>query len=167
MTPMPAKRSKLTLTTAAFAVTFVALGSASALVGGDVESNAWYQTLTLPRLQPPGALFGIAWTILYSLMGAAVARLWLSPKTSARTLALWLFALQFCLNLGWNPLFFAGQQIFPALLLLLAIYAAALATTLAAGRVDRPAAWMLVPYLVWLGFAFGLNWRIWMANPGA
>jgi len=150
-----------------FAGQFILLGILSAFVGGETANNPWYQQLVLPRLQPPGPVFGIAWTILYTLMGAAVARVWISPQSASRTAALQLFALQFVLNLAWNPLFFGARQIVPSIVLLAAIFVASFAATLAAGRVDRWAAWLLVPYLVWLGFAFGLNWRIATLNPGA
>jgi tryptophan-rich sensory protein len=143
------------------------LGLASAALSGEQAQSEWYRSLALPALQPPGPVFGIAWTILYTLLGLALARLWLAPAGPARRRALALFALQLALNLAWSPLFFAGQQIFGALLLIGLILAAAIAATLAAGRADRWAPWLMLPYLLWLGFAFALNWRIWALNgPG-
>lgn len=147
-----------------FAVLLNLLGSASALLSGPMAGGAWYAALTLPRLQPPGPVFGIAWTLLYSLQGVALSLLWRAPRGPQRQRALGLFALQFSLNLAWSPLFFLGHQLFAAMILIGLILAAAIAATLAAGRVDRVAAWLMTPYLVWLGFAFMLNWRIWQLN---
>ena len=142
------------------------LGAASAALSGPMAGGDWYRGLSLPALQPPGAVFGIAWTILYALMGVALSRLWLAPPSRERRRALALFLVQLALNLAWSPLFFAAHQIVPALILLALILLLSIAATLAAKRVDGLAPWLMLPYLVWLGFAFGLNWRIWQLNPG-
>lgn len=148
-------------------VTMNALGGASALVGDPPATNAWYQTLTLPALQPPGWAFGLAWTLLYSLLGLVLARLLVAAPGRAQRRALGLFALQSALNLAWSPVFFALRAIGPALLLLLALLVAAIAATVAIARVDRRLAYAMVPYLVWLGYAAVLNARLLQLNPGA
>lgn len=144
-----------------------ALGGLSAALSGPMAGGEWYESLARPALQPPGPVFGIAWTILYTLLGIAASRLWLAPASPARSRALTLFLVQLALNLAWSPLFFAGQQLLAALVLLGAILLLSVAATVAAARVDRPSPWLMLPYLVWLSFAFGLNWRIWALNPGA
>lgn len=148
-------------------LTLNAMGGASALVGDPPTANAWYQALELPRLQPPGWAFGLAWTLLYSLLGFVLARLLMAPPGPAQRRAVGLFGLQFALNLAWSPLFFAAQAIAAALLLLGLLLGAAVAATRAIGRVDRHLAWAMVPYLVWLGYALALNWRLLLLNPGA
>ena len=75
--------------------------------------------------------------------------------------------MQLALNLAWSPLFFAAHQILPALVLLGLIGLLSILATVQARRVDRVAPWLMLPYLVWLGFAFGLNWGIWQLNPGS
>ena len=149
------------------AVLLNALGALSAAMSGPMAGGDWYDALQKPALQPPGPVFGIAWTILYSLLGVALVRLSLAPASRARTVALALFLLQLALNLAWSPLFFGARQILPALALLGAILLLAIAATFAARRVDGLAPWLMLPYLVWLSFALGLNWRIWALNPGA
>lgn len=148
-------------------LTLNALGGLSALVGDPPPQNAWYQALTLPAWQPPGWAFGLAWTLLYSLLGFVLARILMAPASPEQGRALVLFALQFALNLAWSPLFFAAHAIVPALLLLGALWLAAVATTLAVARVERRLAWAMVPYLVWLSYAAVLNWRLAVLNPGA
>jgi tryptophan-rich sensory protein len=143
------------------------VGSLWTIVFGVPPESAWYRSLTLPALQPPGALFGIAWSILYALMGFAAARLLVASPSPERARALLWFAVQLLLNLAWSPVFFGAEAIFPALLLIGAVLVTATLATVAAGRVDRFAPWLLLPYLVWLGFAFGLNWRIWVLNSPA
>lgn len=126
--------------------------------------NPWFDALIKPAAMPPGWAFGVAWAILYALMGVAVARILAHPPTPERRTALALFVLQLILNLGWSPLFFGAHQIFGALVLILAIFAAALATTFAFARVDRVAPWLLVPYLAWLSFATILNFQFLQLN---
>ncbi len=144
-----------------------ALGGVSAALSGPMAGGGWYQSLTLPTLQPPGAVFGIAWTILYTLLGVALSRLWIAAPSRERSRALGLFGVQLALNLAWSPLFFAANQILPALVLLGLILLLSILATIQAKRVDRVAPWLMLPYLVWLGFAFGLNWGIWQLNPGS
>jgi translocator protein len=157
------------------AVVFVPLllfaGGLAARIAGSTTDNGWYQTLVLPAAQPPGPAFGIAWSILYTLLAVAAALLWASKDADGgrrgRGLALGLFGLGIVLNLAWSPLFFRAHLILPALVLIVAMFIVAVATVLAAARVNRLAAWLLVPYCAWLGFAGALNADIWRLNPAA
>jgi benzodiazapine receptor len=148
-------------------LTLNALGGGSALIGDPPPANAWYQGLNLPPWQPPGWAFGLAWTLLYSLLGFILARLLAAAPGANQRRALGLFAAQFALNLVWSPLFFAARAIAPALALLALLLGVAVAATLAIGRVDRRLAWAMVPYLAWLSYALVLNWRLLLLNPGA
>ena len=139
------------------------LGGASARVGSALN-NPWYSALVLPALQPPGPVFGIAWGILYALIAAAAGLVW-ATRAPGRTIALLLFAAQMALNLAWAPLFFREHQILWSLVLLGCIWLASVVTTFAFARVNRLAAWLMLPYLVWLSFAAGLNWQILQDNP--
>ena len=141
----------------------VALGFLSGQVAGSTEANPWFQSLRLPAWQPPGPVFGIVWSLLYALMGAAAAIVWRSGHPG-RWAALGVFGLQLAANLAWSPLFFAAHEIAAALALLIGILLLALGTTLRFARISRVAAWMLVPYLVWLCYAAVLNLRILQLN---
>lgn len=147
------------------------LGGLSARVSGSTEDNGWYQTLTLPALQPPGPVFGIAWSILYTGIGLAAAIAWATRPAGAarrwRSVGLLLFVAGFAVNLTWSPAFFRMHLIGAALGIIVVMLCLALATTIAFGRFARAAAWLMVPYLVWLCFAAGLNARILMLNPTA
>lgn len=139
------------------------LGGASARVGSALN-NPWFSALKLPALQPPGPVFGIAWSILYALIAAAAGLVW-ATRVRGRGIALALFASQMAMNLVWAPLFFREKQILWSLVLLGFIWLASVVTTFAFARVNRLAAWLMVPYLVWLTFATGLNWQILQDNP--
>jgi tryptophan-rich sensory protein len=75
--------------------------------------------------------------------------------------------LGFVINLTWSPVFFRAHLILPALGIIVLMLVVAVATTFAFARVSRVAAWLLLPYLVWLGFALSLNASIWQLNPTA
>lgn len=145
----------------------ILLGSLSGVVAGSGEYNPWFADLAKPTLYPPGFVFGIVWTLLYALMGVAIARILAAPPGPARSRAALLFAVQLLLNLAWSTLFFKLHMLGPSFGLILVILAAALAGTFAFARLDRIAAWLLVPYLAWLCFAAGLAFRIWQLNPDA
>lgn len=146
---------------------FLLLGGLSARVAGSTEDNGWYQTLVLPALQPPGPVFGIAWSILYTVIAIAAAIVWGHKQAPGRRLALGLFALGFVINLAWSPVFFRLHLILPAMVIIAVMLIVAVATTFAFARVSRVAAWLMLPYLLWLGFALALNASIWRLNPVA
>jgi translocator protein len=118
------------------------------------STGAWYATLDKPPFTPPSAAFPIAWTILYVLMAVSAYRV----SHDRRAISLW--AAQLALNAAWSPLFFGLRSprlalaVIVVLLVMIALY------TRAAARVDRPAAWMMAPYLAWVAFATLLNAEI-------
>ena len=128
--------------------------------------NGWFDVLAKPAAMPPGWAFGVAWSLLYVLIGIAVAMIWAAAPSRARSAGLALFAVQLLLNFSWSPLFFGLHQIVPALVILVAILALSVATTAAFARVRPAAAWLMAPYLAWLAFATYLNFEIWRLNPG-
>ncbi len=125
----------------------------------------WYPSLAKPAFTPPSWLFGPVWTVLYVLMGVAFFLVWRGGHSSraARSAAA-LFGLQLLLNALWSPLFFGLRMPGLALLDILLLDAALLATVLAFFRVSSPAAWLLVPYGLWSAFASVLNFEIWRLN---
>ncbi len=119
--------------------------------------TAWYTTLTKPSWQPPGWLFGPMWTLLYTLMGIALFRIWSRREEDGAKPALGFFAAKLVLNGIWSPIFFGAQAISVALVVI-AMLAGVLALTIRQfWSLDRPAALMLVPYLAWVSFATILN----------
>ena len=143
------------------------LGFASSRIAPAGAENRWYAALARPAITPPDWVFPVAWSALYVMMGLALAMIIHARGSRLRALAITLFVLQLMLNLAWSPLFFGMHQVWPALILLVAIFVAALATTLAFGRIRSAAAWLMVPYLAWLCFAGVLNWQVGKLNPNA
>ncbi|TPG12286.1 TspO/MBR family protein [Sphingomonas oligophenolica] len=131
------------------------------------DENGWYAALVKPALTPPGWLFPVAWTTLYILIGVALAMILNARGARLRGVAIALFVFQLLLNLAWTPLFFGAHQIGTALLDIVAMLLIGIATTVVFARIRIAAAWLMVPYLVWVSFAGVLTWRIGQLNPDA
>ncbi len=145
----------------------VLAGTAIGLLSGSSGANSWYAGLHKPFFQPPPIVFPVAWTILYALMGVALAMILVEPPSPRRKTALILFFAQLALNYAWSPIFFGAHDIGLARIV---IYAMAVIAALAAGnflRINRVAGLLLIPYLAWLIFAAALNGAIQDMNPGA
>lgn len=133
------------------------------LVGGagaffTSPDSAWYQSLEKPFFQPPSWLFGPVWIALYFLMGIA-AFLVNEKRPSdprARPALAW-FAAQLVLNGLWTPLFFGAQLPLVALVVLVALVFVLLMTIIRFHAVRPSAAWLLIPYQLWVTFAAALN----------
>ena len=131
------------------------------------DESAWYLALAKPAITPPGWLFPVAWSILYVLTGLALALVLAAQGARLRWVGVALFAVQLALNLAWTPLFFGAHAVGAAFALILALFAAAAATTFVFARVRRTAALLMLPYLAWIAFAALLNWQIGQLNPDA
>lgn len=131
------------------------------------SANPWYAQLAKPDIRPPDWAFPVAWTLIYVLLGFAVAMILNARGARGRTLAVALFAAQMVANLVWTPLFFGAHEVSAALVVIIVMFVLALATTLAFGRIRPLAAWLMVPYLAWLVIATALTWQIDRMNPDA
>jgi translocator protein len=143
------------------------LGFLSGAVSGSGEENSWFAELVKPEAQPPGWVFGVVWSVLYFMTAIAFAMVLHARGARSRGIAIGLFLAQFVLNLAWSPIFFGQHKVTMAFYLILAILVLAIATTLVFGRIRKAAAWLMVPYLVWLSFASILNFQIDRLNPDA
>jgi benzodiazapine receptor len=133
-------------------------------VSGAVTSNSirtWYATLVAPPGTPPNWLFAPVWTVLFILMGVSAWLVWCQPLHRP---ALRLWGWQLAVNALWSQAFFGlhstllGLAVIFPMLLLIAL------TIRAFNRIHRLAALMLVPYLVWSGYATYLNLGFWWLN---
>ncbi len=162
---MPARRRVADVVALAL---FVALCLGIGALGAAVTATSvdgWYAGLAKPSFNPPDAVFGPVWTVLYILMATAAWRVWRAADRETTRGPLTLFALQLALNLGWTVVFFGLQKIGAAVATIVVLDVAVLVTTLAFRTIDRPAALMMVPYLAWVAFATVLNVAIWRVNP--
>ncbi len=138
------------------------LGSLSGIATGEAV-NGWYAQINKPSWNPPNWLFGPVWTLLYLLMGAAFALVWNGQGKSKR-MALSLFILQFVLNLLWSFLFFKMARMDWALIEILLLLVFITLTISAFSKINRTAAILMIPYLLWVGFASLLNASLYFLN---
>jgi benzodiazapine receptor len=128
----------------------------------------WYRTLRKPGWNPPDAVFGPVWTVLYTFMALAASLVrggMSSPeRATTGTAALWLWWLQLGLNLAWSLTFFGRRRPGWGLVVISILEVTIMTTTVAAARVSRLAAALLTPYALWTAFASALNFRIWQLN---
>jgi tryptophan-rich sensory protein len=124
----------------------------------------WYDGLQKPAWNPPGWIFGPVWTALYTMMAVAAWLVWKRGGFAAQRLPLTLFLVQLALNALWTPLFFGLHLIGFAFAEIVLMWFAIAATIAAFRQAHRPAAWLLVPYLAWVGFAAVLNGTLWRLN---
>jgi tryptophan-rich sensory protein len=143
----------------------VLLGFLSGRVAGSGPGNPWFDALSKPTIFPDPMWFGIVWTVLYVMMGLALALVCAAWGARGRTAAIWAFAIQFAINLSWSPTFFAMNQITAGLAIIVALALAVLVTIVLFWRVRRAAALLLVPYLAWVCFASVLNYEFLRLNP--
>lgn len=141
---------------------------AAAAIGGIGSANApvFYRELTLPTFAPPAWWFGPVWTTLYTLMGIGVYLIWRRREQAGARRALQIYAVQLALNVLWSWMFFAWYQGALAFIEILLLLAAIVAMLVSFWRVNKVAALLQIPYLLWVSFATVLSFQIWQLNPG-
>lgn len=138
-------------------------GGVSGILTAD-SIGTWYQTLNKPSFNPPNQIFGPVWTTLYLLMGISLWMIWELPVSLARNRALRLFFLQLTLNFTWSFLFFSFHWTGVALAEILALWLSILIMILRFYPLNRKAALLNIPYLLWVSFASILNAAYWKLN---
>lgn len=121
-------------------------------------------TVAKPPLSPPSIVFPIVWTALFALMGIGAARIYMAPPSPIRSRSLRLFLVQLVFNFFWSIIFFNLQSFGFALVWLIALWILILWMTLTFRKVDRLAARLQIPYLIWVAFAAYLNLGVWILN---
>ncbi len=142
---------------------FLAAVAVAAGLGGVAAGSAGsqYQRLDQPPFAPPSWLFGPVWTVLYVLVAVAA---WLVWRREGWGLALGAWVVQLVLNAAWTPLFFGAGLYGVALVEIVLLLVAVVATTVLFAPRSRPAALLMAPYLAWVAFASLLNASIWWLN---
>ena len=129
------------------------------------EGTKWYREYALkPPLSPSGWVFPVVWGILYALMGVGAARVSLTAPSRERSLGLNLFVAQLIVNFFWSLIFFNLRAYGFALAWIGLLWVLIAWMILAFRKTDRLAAWLQIPYLLWVTFAAYLNWGVWVLN---
>lgn len=149
----------------ALAIMSVAVASGVGQLATLPNLAPWYAGLVKPSFNPPNGVFGPVWTVLYILMAFAVWRiLRLAQGSPWRQSALILFFLQLSLNAAWPWMFFGAHSPLLGVINIVPQFLLILATVVSFYRLDKLAAWCLVPLAAWVAFASALNFAIWRLN---
>ncbi len=148
-------------------VGWLAVSFAAAAVGALASANAgdFYRELARPEWAPPSWLFAPAWTCLYLLMGIAAWLVWKARGFRSASNTLLLFLAQLAANALWTWLFFFWHLGAAAFIEILVLWVLIACTLFAFWRVRPLAGYLLLPYLLWVGFASALTYAIWQRNP--
>lgn len=126
--------------------------------------TTWYAGLNQPSWNPPAGVFGPVWTTLYALMGVSLWLLWESKDSDNKQAAISLFWWQLAVNVLWSVVFFGLEQPGLAVVVILVLLALIVAYIMQALRVNRWAAYLMLPYAAWVTFATALNTSVWLLN---
>jgi tryptophan-rich sensory protein len=125
----------------------------------------WYASLAKPAFNPPAWLFAPVWITLFTLMGIALYLVLIKGANKPEIKkGAYLFGIQLLLNALWSILFFGLQSPGLAFAEILVLWAAIAATIWQFNKIDRRAAYLLIPYILWVSFAAILNFSIWQLN---
>ena len=147
-------------------VGWLVLSFAAGWIGSRSMPGEWYASLAKPPWTPPSAVFAPVWTVLYVLMGVAAWVVWRRAGFSGAAPALALFVIQVALNALWSYVFFGLHRVDIALVDIAALWLVILIVLVLFWREDWRAGALLIPYLVWVGFASCLNFALWRLNSG-
>lgn len=126
--------------------------------------DTWYVNLNKPFFNPPNYLFGPVWSLLYLLMGVSIFLILQAPKSELRKKAFIIFCVQLILNFLWSFLFFKFELPGIALIEILLIWVSILTMIITFSKINKTAAYLQIPYLLWVSFASVLNAAIWWLN---
>jgi tryptophan-rich sensory protein len=135
--------------------------TAGAVIGMNTAPDAWYAALEKPPFNPPNWLFAPVWFTLYVLIGIAGARSFVR-HAGGTAMSLWIG--QMLLNWAWSPTWFTLHLLWPAFVIIAAIFVLIIAYIVNNWNKDRVAALLFVPYAMWVGFASTLNLSIALLN---
>jgi translocator protein len=124
----------------------------------------WYATLHKPVFNPPNFIFGPVWTLLYLLMGVSLYLVLNQPASEKRKMALGVLGLQLLLNFCWSIIFFTLQRPDWALVEITLLWLCIVWMITMMRPIKPLAAYLQIPYLLWVSFASALNFGIWLLN---
>lgn len=126
--------------------------------------KGWYQTINKASFNPPSWVFAPVWTTLFVMMGVSVSIIWLSEKNEGRSKALKVFFVQLVLNTLWSIIFFGLKNPPLAFIEIIVLWFAILYTIILFRKINRKAACLLIPYILWVSFATVLTLSVVLLN---
>jgi len=127
--------------------------------------NTWYVELAKPSFNPPSWVFSPVWITLFVLMGISLYLVWdKGIKSKQSKIAITIFGVQLALNTLWSILFFGLKSPLSAFVEIVFLWIAILLTIIYFYKISKPAAYLLIPYILWVSFAAVLNFSLFYLN---
>ncbi|MBU0958243.1 MAG: tryptophan-rich sensory protein, partial [Nanoarchaeota archaeon] len=120
-------------------------------------SGDWYESIR-PSITPPNWVFPVVWNILFFLIGLSLYFAWVGSKKSDKGKVAVVFSLNFVLNILWSVLYFGLKRVDLAFVEIIFLWFSILSMVIVCWKIDKRAGWLLIPYLLWVGFAGILNY---------
>lgn len=149
-----------------YVIAFILICEMAGVIGSVFTSQSvtgWYLTLEKPDFNPPNWVFAPVWTTLYAMMGVSAYLVFMSKKKEFK-FALMVFGLQLVLNMLWSVAFFGMQSPLYGMIVIVALWLAIVWTILKFYEISKNAAYLMIPYILWVSFAAVLNYFIWVLN---
>ncbi len=144
---------------------FILICLATASSGAYFRPGAWYAGIAKPSWNPPDWLFAPVWSVIYALLALSAWLVWENAADGAATVPMVAFGVHCGLNALWSALFFGARRMDWAFYEVLALWASIVLLMVLFAPISATSAWLLVPYLLWVGFASFLNLTLWRLNP--
>ena len=158
---MNMNKSKTKTYVISIAIALVVGGLSALLTNMGMDS---YRAVQKPALTPNEIVFPIVWTILYTLMGISAARIWIASEDKQHNGGLLVYLVQLIVNFLWSIFFFNLQAYGFSFFWLLLLWALIIVMIVSFSKTDKLAAYLQIPYLLWVTFAAYLNFMVWMLN---
>ena len=126
--------------------------------------NTWYPTLNKPPFNPPNAVFGPVWTTLYLFMGISFYLIWDKQGKADISGSVKIFLIQLCVNILWSAAFFGARSPLYGFIVILILWILILLSIMKFFRISKTAAYLFIPYLMWVSFAAVLNYSLLVLN---
>ena len=143
---------------------FMGICLVAASSGAIFKPDSWYHALKKPRWCPPSWLFPLAWSILYVTIALAGWSVWRVVGFDGARLAFMTFFMHLVFNFAWSAIFFGLKRIDWAFYEIVLFWLSLVATIVLFYQIERVAAYLLLPYMVWATFAGVLNYKVWQMN---
>ena len=138
------------------------------IIGSIITASSmasWYPALVKPSFTPPGSYIGLIWIVLFTLMGISLFLIWReTPGNPAAKIALYFFAAQLIVNVLWNVAFFGMRSQASGFIVIIVLWILILITIVKFWPINKTAALLLIPYIVWVSVAAYLNYLLWILN---
>ncbi len=141
----------------------VSLGTGGLSALGSMNAMKTYGELNQPPLAPPAIVFPIVWTVLFLLMGISAYLICIRPSPY-QIRALVTYGISLVFNFLWSILFFNASLFLFAFFWLIALWILIIVTIFLYHKIYPKAAWLQIPYLLWVTFAGYLNFMIYLLN---